>query len=263
MAEKEKIDLLMKFVKFGEQKAIPGEAMTKLPKVKSGMLKGFEENYMMELTGFKFKLGLGGTEGDVTSRQTQKAAEKSAADERARVQAQDQWARDLVLQSNREREKRNEPPLPLPTETKIKTPPKSFGFDKFRSGGNSESTRYPVDLKPIEFSRLVDRTSSTLMWHCVNRKPFKSATLIKRKAVGGPSSGEVFLRFDFHTVLLKSIEWANGTPIEEQIEFVCRGVTLTYKPQLPDGSLGDPIQKFWKSPLDANTSITQETLQGA
>ncbi len=264
MADKVVSDLLMKFVDFNDQPII-GASMTQLPKEKSDMLKGFKENYMLELTKFSFKTGLAGAEGDAASRQakkdqsTREASEQEAKrqDYQARVQEVRIHNQNAALDRQRGGKAQD---LPLPTPPKFKTPPQSLGFTQFRQNKNTEATRYPVDLKPVEFSRLVDRSSLILLDHCIKRTVFKSATLIKRKAAGGPASGEVFLRFDFHHVLLKSVEWSNDAPIEEEIEFVCRAVTLNYKPQLPDGSLGAPIHVFWKSPTDDKTSIQEETL---
>jgi hypothetical protein len=84
------------------------------------------------------------------------------------------------------------------------------------------------------------------MWkYCIDRISYDSATLIKRKAAGGALSGEVFLRLDFTKVLMIGIDWDQDEPIKEKCKFISRAVTLHYRPQLPDGSLGAPKQAFW------------------
>ena len=37
---------------------------------------------------------------------------------------------------------------------------------------------------------------------------------------------------------MTELDWDDGEPIKETVEFVCRAVTIHYLPQLPDGSLG-------------------------
>ena len=115
-------------------------------------------------------------------------------------------------------------------------------FKKWRTEGKSD---YPVDMPPIEFKRAIDSASTTLMDDCIHRNIYDSATLIKRKAAGGAASGEVFLRFDFTSVLIIRIDVDNDEPIKENYQFICRGLSMFYKPQLPNGTLGAIKSTFW------------------
>lgn len=119
---------------------------------------------------------------------------------------------------------------------------KPGNFQGWRNGGHP---LYPIDVQPVSFTRDIDRGSQIMMQNCIDCTRYDSATLIKRKAAGGIAAGEVFLRLDFVGVLVIGIDWSNEEEIEETTEFICRSVTINYKPQLPDGSLGAVVQGFW------------------
>lgn len=228
MAEQIVSDLIMRFVD-SKGIAIPGEARTEINLRPSAMTSGFKADEMFEVESFAFKTGLGGEDDDESAKKVKDMHEHQAKQLDKHFQ-------------------------PLATASGITLPGMkgggSNGFQKFRNGDNG--TLYPVDMKPVEFSRAIDKSSPALLQNCINRKVFKSAALIKRKAAGGPSAGEVFLRFDFTDVLMKSIEWDNEEPIKETCEFVCRAVTIHYLPQLPDGTLGAAKQAFWSASPSLN-----------
>ena len=147
------------------------------------------------------------------------------------------------------------------------TPDLSSGQDyaKWRDGGEVE---YPVDMDPFSFTRSMDRATSDLLTHCIERKPFDRATIIKRKAAGGAAAGEIFLRIDFTKVLLINVAWSHDEPIKETYQFVSRAVTIRYAPQLPNGQLGDPLPPaFWSMsksyhPLRALTHVPFASAHG-
>ena len=186
--------------------AIPGETRTDLSGMtEEGLAKGFKTGFMFEVASFTFKCGISGDESEGG------AAKKKEV----------KYGKD------------NKP-----------LKPSSAGeFKKWRSGERTQP--YPVDMQPVEFTRAIDKASVGMLDDCVKRVNYDSATLIKRKAAGGKAAGEVFLRFDFTGVLITSLEWANDEPILETCEFITRAVTVFYRPQLPDGSLGGTIQGFW------------------
>ena len=118
----------------------------------------------------------------------------------------------------------------------------SGGYKSWRSG---KSTTYPVDLQPVSITRPIDISSPILMQDCIDCISYDSATLIKRKSAGTDSAGEVFLRVDFVGVLIIGIDWSNDDEVEEDCQFICRSVTISYRPQLPDGRLGATKSGFW------------------
>lgn len=227
MAEQNVSDLIMKFVG-DDGKPIDGETLTEIDLRKCELSTGFIKGKMFELQSFTFKTGLGGEDQDEVAKKQQDHSEKL------------QKGVEDTLKKHAEK-------LGIPYED-LKMP-KSPGFKDFRENKNS-TAKYPVDMKPMEFSRSVDLTSPILLDYCIKRRIFKSASLIKRKAAGSASSGEIFLRFDFKTVLISKIDWDNDEPIKETCEFVCRAVTINYLPQLPDGTLGASIHAYWTSVKD-------------
>jgi type VI protein secretion system component Hcp len=119
---------------------------------------------------------------------------------------------------------------------------KRGGYQEFRAG---RAHKYPVDLQPVTFTRAIDAASSMLIQNCIDCTSYDSATIIKRKATGGLATGEVFLRLDFVGVLVTKISWENDDQVKESCEFVARSVTVSYRPQLPDGTLGAVVSTFW------------------
>lgn len=227
MAEQVVSDLIMKFVD-QDNNAIKGETITELNLRETQLSTGFVVGQMFEIQSFTFKTGLIGDGQD-------EAAQKMANNTDA-------------LRKGVEANLRAQAKATGAQYTDIKMP-KEVSFKAFRENP-SKNTKYPVDMKPFEFTRAIDISSPTLLDFCIKRKIFKSASLIKRKAAGGPASGEVFLRFDFQTVLIKSVDWDNDEPIKETCEFVCRAVTINYLPQLPDGTLGASKHAFWTAVKD-------------
>jgi type VI protein secretion system component Hcp len=116
------------------------------------------------------------------------------------------------------------------------------GYQAWRAG---KAFKYPVDLQAIKFSRAIDAASSMLIQNCIDCTSYDSATIIKRKATGGIATGEVFLRLDFVGVLVTKISWENDDEVKESCEFITRSVTISYRPQLPNGTLGAIVSGFW------------------
>jgi type VI protein secretion system component Hcp len=116
---------------------------------------------------------------------------------------------------------------------------------RFTNWLRGEQKEYPVDLEPFTFSRQMDQASPLLFEMCCNSQSFASATLIKRKAAGTDASGRAFLRIDFKDVLVIGVDWDSGDVVKEKCKFICRGVKVQYKPQMPDGTLGAAVPGEW------------------
>ncbi len=108
------------------------------------------------------------------------------------------------------------------------------------------ATREFVDVQPVEFTRIFD-TSSTLLFNAmVNCDTLDSVSVVKRKGAGTSNSGEIFLRVDFDQVLMTELEWKDTEHVViETGTFIYRELTIRYRPQKPDGSLGTIIQATW------------------
>jgi type VI protein secretion system component Hcp len=88
----------------------------------------------------------------------------------------------------------------------------------------------------------MDTASPLLVQRCFQSKPYVSAALVMRK-VGGTQFGSdstiaalPFLRIDFSTVLITSVDWDAGDVVKEKCSFVCRGVKVKYRRQAFAGS---------------------------
>ena len=230
MADQDVSDLIMKFVISGNT-MVAGETRSDLDLTQSDMTVGFQQGYMIEIDSFTFRTGIGGE--DEEAKKERKAHESKRKEvDRQHADSLREW----------DQLKRDNPTLAKPRKPAYPEPTSVGSYSRFRQG---EAAKYPVDMQPVEFKRGIDMASSTLLQNCINRVNYSSATLIKRKPTGGPASGEVFLRFDFDTVLMTRVDWDDDVPIKESCKFICRAVTIHYKPQLPDGTLGDPIQGFY------------------
>jgi type VI protein secretion system component Hcp len=116
------------------------------------------------------------------------------------------------------------------------------GYSAWRAG---KQVKYPVDLQPVTFTRSIDSASQFLIQNCIDSVSYDRATLIKRKAAGSIAAGEIFMRLDFIGVLVTGIDWSDGEQVSETCHFICRSVTITYRPQLPNGTLGASKSGFW------------------
>lgn len=123
-----------------------------------------------------------------------------------------------------------------------KTPP-----PKAKTEGGSLNK---VTVQPVTFTRMMDVASTALLSHFIARTKFTRAALVKRKAAGSLAAGEPYLRFDFKKVLISEAKWTNDDPVKESYTFYARAITMRYRPQLPDGTLGIVRQGFWSMAPD-------------
>ena len=112
------------------------------------------------------------------------------------------------------------------------------------------SLQYPIDLEEISISRQLDKASPIFLQSCLKLQPFTKAVIVKRKVVGGVMAKSSvrhlgFLRLEFTKPLITAVDWEDGEIVREKLKFICRGVTVAYRPQKPDGSLGDPVSMSW------------------
>ncbi len=233
MAEEDACDLYMKF-QVTPGYAVAGETQSNIELSKSDLTKDFKAGKMFEVTSFSLSTGIGTENRD--AKDSRKMIEAQLEPIRESIRAQNKKIRDDHIAAKNPG---------APKLLKEPQSPKQLDYSQFLERGDY-SAKYPIDMDPIEFTRTLDRASSVLLQNCINRVNYASATLIKRRPTGGPAAGEAFLRIDFDTVLMTNIEWSDDIPIKETCKFVCRAVTVNYKPQLPDGSLGERVQGFWK-----------------
>lgn len=121
-------------------------------------------------------------------------------------------------------------------------------FGKWKSGTAEDVKKmvpFPVRMDEFSITRRYDRASPVLFEKCVTSDSFKSASLVKRKVVGGDML-QTFLRLDFKDVLITHIDWSDGETIKETVKFVFRAITVQYKTQKPDGKLNAAGSVEWR-----------------
>ena len=138
-----------------------------------------------------------------------------------------------------------QPPPPPVMPVVPGQPPAKMPLLKSKTGNLAGAPAYPAELQSIKISRSVDKGSFRLFKSVIDSMDFNSASVIKRRSTGDNTGGQVFLRIDFNHVLVTNISWSDGDEIQESIEFICRSVTIRYKPALPNGILGTTLMKFW------------------
>ncbi len=209
MAKGDSSDILMKFVLDG--RPISGESSSELEtagKPRSKLLSGFQKLFMFEIDSFSFSIGIDDDSGSGANPAGQKPGAHGAKGQGTANQ-----------------------PVTL------------GGFQAWRSGRGAK--KYPVNVQPVTFTRPIDRASTQLLQHCIKCTSFDSVTLVKRKAAGSAAAGEAYLRMDFTGVLITDIDWSDDDPVKETCKFISRAITVNYRPQLPNGTLGVIRPGFW------------------
>lgn len=123
-----------------------------------------------------------------------------------------------------------------------------------------------LDVPEISVSRQMDMCSPLLFSACMDREAFTKAVIVKRKIVGGVDASGVtvpmmgYLRFEFDAPLITSIDWEDGDVVKEKFKFVCRGIKMTYRPQNPDGSLGEGVPATWSVPSTTQTGSSPSSV---
>ncbi len=103
-----------------------------------------------------------------------------------------------------------------------------------------------VEFKEFSIERSIDKASPIFFDMACSGTAFKLVTLALRKAAGGDSSGQVFLRFDFKLVGVKTVEWAHDdTSPKETVTFEYGGLFMRYCQQKSDGSMMPAKKAGW------------------
>jgi len=128
-------------------------------------------------------------------------------------------------------------------------------FDKWKTADPAKLKHivpFPVKMDAVRIDRYFERTSPVLFQACARSSTFQSASIVKRKVVGG--SGLMgFLRFDFTDVLVTKVGWDDAEVINESLSFVFRRVKVRYRQQAHDGSLMPEASVDWRFKADLRT----------
>ena len=115
----------------------------------------------------------------------------------------------------------------------------SWSWGVSSASGNASGRAGKPCISSFNFTKRVDKASPTLMANAVSGMHFKSAIITVRKA--GERQQE-YLKYTLETVLVSSYQAGGSTsdlPVD-QFSLNFAKLSVEYKVQKPDGSLGDP-----------------------
>jgi type VI secretion system secreted protein Hcp len=147
----------------------------------------------------------------------------------------------------------------MTTPTTIKSPnifeieDYSFDIEQTLNIGSqsSGSGAGKVTFNPFSITRKIDRCSPQFFEMACSGTAFRFVTLALRKSAGagggaGDVSGQIFLRFDFKLVAVKTISWSHDDESpKETVTFEYGGLQIRYAQQNPSGDLKPEITGGW------------------
>lgn len=103
-----------------------------------------------------------------------------------------------------------------------------------------------VTFNPFSITRKIDTLSPNLFQMACSGTPFQWVHLALRKSSGGDTAGEIFVRFDFKLVAVKTISWAHDDESpKETVTFEYGGLQVHYTQQNANGSFVAAIPGGW------------------
>jgi type VI protein secretion system component Hcp len=249
-------EILMKIVTSGSS-AIPAECSAAITPGDT-LMEGFEAGRFFQIKDFNFSAGLQDESGEKASPSsagsggaTQGGATRPSpffAKPAVAPYANTRAALAMMMQSGQAQGPGHghEAALPGPqakADTKPKAPKTKFSKWRNERAANAGSTRYPLEVEPVTFTRYMDQASTTLMQALFDSQSLASASIVRRVDTG--SGASAYLRLDFTDLLIVGIDWDDDDVIEEKFKFICRGVQVRFRPQNSDGSLGAAISGSW------------------
>ena len=221
------IDVLMRVQ--GPEGPIAAESSTEFAtmQITDGLRDGFVPGFFCELREFNFSAGVAKAIG----KDDNKSTATKLAEAQAKLKRQEE--RKSLYATMTEQQKRADAISRLDkTQDKL--------------GGKRGAGDF-VDMQPVEFTRVLDQMSSRLFQSLVDCETLEKISVVKRKATGSRNTGDCYLRLDFEKVLVTNLEWKDSEHIIlENGTFIYRKMTIRYRPQKPDGTLGAVIQSEWE-----------------
>ena len=113
----------------------------------------------------------------------------------------------------------------------------SWGVSSSTSGNGASRAGKPC-VSSFNFTKMLDKASPQLMANAVSGMSIKSAVLTARKAGEKPQE---YLKVTLENVLVSSYSAAGSSDVPvDQFSLNFTKMTVEYKVQKPDGTLGDP-----------------------
>lgn len=219
-------DIFIKFVLRDNLKQGPIEGESTADISKDDLFKGFHAGQMFEIDSFSFAVGISDDSED------HKPGDAAAHDRGGSGRAGGAPVRTAPAASA------------LAGRHGGRPAGQQLGsYSAFRKGGSG--MKYPVRVDPITITRPIDKSSPRLLQYCIDTTSFESVTVVKRKAAGTLLAGQPYLRLDFVGVLIRDVSWSNDEPVKETTKLISRAITVRYKPQLLQGTLGVAKIGFW------------------
>lgn len=130
-------------------------------------------------------------------------------------------------------------------------------YGRWRTLKPGQPKPYPpfrAEPNDVTFSRQIDASSPVLLKHCLDKKPFHSAVLVKRFRIGSTGVLSVMLRMEFSRVWMRSIEWEDDDTVRETCKFKYAALKATYVRRKSDGSVASLWPCEWTSQRAAGIS---------
>jgi type VI secretion system secreted protein Hcp len=163
----------------------------------------------------------------------------------------------LAAESQVDLSKNSEPLMTTPTTIAsgnvFEVEDYSFDIEQTLNIGSqsSGSGAGKITFNPFSITRKIDKASPIFLEMACSGTAFQSVTLALRKSVGASAgaadvSGQVFLRFDFKLVAVKTISWAHDDESpKETVTFEYGGLQVRYCQQKPSGELMAALIGGW------------------
>lgn len=219
MADKESNDVLMTFID-NNGRGVAAECTSVWDHDDTDMMKDFQDGKFFEVDDFDFGVSL----GDSESGGSEGGGSSSTGNDNSLHAPPGQNG------------------APAAQNTEKKKAGSSKRFAKYIEGGDIE---FKPEVKEITITKQMDISSVRFLQSCLTYGKFQKAVLVKRKFTGGFDFHEAFLRLEFKEPLITGIDWDEGDIVKEKIKFICRGITVAYRPQNKDGTLGDARSASW------------------
>jgi len=130
-------------------------------------------------------------------------------------------------------------------------------YGRWRALKQGQPKPYPpfrAEPQDVSISRRIDASSPVLLKHCLDKKQFHTAVLVKRSRIGATGMLSAILRMEFSRVWMRSIEWEDGDTVREACKFKYAAVKATYVRRKPDGSVASLWPCEWTSQRAAGIS---------
>jgi type VI protein secretion system component Hcp len=221
MADKDAVDILMTFIQTSGS-GVDAESSSIWDDTDTDMMGDFQTGCAFEVEDFKFSADLRDSEGK-DGRGSGSSGRGGGTNALHNLPGRNNNANNTQKEDSTKR---------------------SSSFAGYLQTGNSR--QYPADVKEITVTKQMESSSVTLLQNCLNAVPFKKAVLVKRKFTGNQQFHEAFLKLEFTEPLITGVDWDQGDVVKETLKFICRGITVVYRPQSDDGTL-DPVgnQMTW------------------